>query len=98
MKQRIQVSIHGDLVSTAERLMAQRHFVSFSEYLEHLIREEHERRGLAANSAASVAGQILSDAVSVAAGAPAPEPVTYQSPVKPARPSRPRSAPASRKK
>lgn len=97
MKQRIQVSIHGDLVSTAERLMAQRHFVSFSEYLEHLIREEHERRGLATSSA-SVAGQILSDAVSAAAATPAPAPATYQSPIKPARPTKPRSAPASRKK
>jgi metal-responsive CopG/Arc/MetJ family transcriptional regulator len=54
-KQRIQVSIHPDLVAAAERLMGERSFASFSAYLETLIREEKERRAQGAADAAPAA-------------------------------------------
>jgi hypothetical protein len=85
LKTRIQVSIHPDLVKTAERLMAVRQFSSFSGYLEALIREEMERRASAlvsSNSVAHLADEIVETALAHASGPvptkPKPGPVNYR--------------------
>jgi hypothetical protein len=100
MKTRIQVSIHPDLVAIAERRMKERTFSSFSSYLETLIREEHERRqppAAPSSTAATLADQIVSDAVAVVA-APAPGPISYAKAPPDPRRSAAKRASSSRKK
>lgn len=48
MKKRIQVTINWQLVQDAKKMMNARGFDSFSEFLESLIRDEADRRGLVA--------------------------------------------------
>ena len=96
LKTRIKVSIHPDLVATAERLMGARQFSSFSGFLEALIREEMERRGAAlsaANSVAHLADQIVSDAAAAIVAKRAPEPVNYGAKQKTPRRSKVKPAP-----
>lgn len=95
------LTISDEIRLRASHLMQRRGFSSFSSFVEQLIRESWERHltpAHPANSAAPVAAQILSDAVSAAAATPAPAPVTYGLPAKPARPTKSRSAPSRRKK
>jgi hypothetical protein len=58
-KQRIQVSIHPDLVAVAESMMGEQSYVSFSAYLETLIRAEKDRRDVARAAAGGPAAVPL---------------------------------------
>lgn len=74
MKLRKQVSLNKDLVSDGEKLAKLRKFDSFSELLEALLREEHERRfGRTVYPAHAPTGSELNDASSTPAKLEKPE-------------------------